>query len=87
MPRVSYFRGIVILMFSNEGRHALEHFHAEYAEHRAAIGFDGTVIAGALPQAELRMVREWASLHQAEPAANWERILRGDRVESIEPLP
>ncbi len=30
MPRVSYFRGIVILMFSNEGRHALGHFHAEY---------------------------------------------------------
>jgi hypothetical protein len=86
MPRISYFRGIVILMFSNEGHHAIQHFHAEYAEYRAAIAFDGTVIAGALPRAQLRLVRQWASLHQAELLANWERILHGDRVESIEPL-
>jgi hypothetical protein len=58
MPRVSYFRGIVILMFSNEGRHALAHFHVQYSEYRASIGFDGAVIAGAIPQAQLRMVRE-----------------------------
>ena len=35
MPRISFFGGIVILMFSNEGHHAVAHFHARYAEHRA----------------------------------------------------
>jgi hypothetical protein len=82
MPRISYFRGIVILMFSYEGRHAIERFHAEYAEYRASIGFDGTVLAGGLPRAQLRLVGQWASLRQADLVANWERVLRGDCVES-----
>jgi Domain of unknown function (DUF4160) len=86
VPRISFFHGIVILMFSNEGRHATEHFHARYAEHRASIAFDGTVIAGSLPSAQLGLVRRWASLHQAELSANWQRIVRGERVESIDPL-
>lgn len=86
MPRISYFHGIVILMFSNEGQHAVAHFHARYAEHRASIGFDGTVIAGSLPASQLRLVREWASQHEGELRANWERIGRGERVQSIDPL-
>lgn len=87
MPRISFFEGIVILMFSNEGHHAVEHFHARYAEHSASIAFDGAVIAGSLPSAQLRLVRRWASLHQAELLANWQRIMRGERVKSIDPLP
>jgi hypothetical protein len=87
VPRISFFGGIVILMFSNEGHHASEHFHARYADHSASIAFDGTVIAGSLPSAQLRLVRRWASLHQAELSSNWRRIVRGERVKSIDPLP
>jgi hypothetical protein len=46
----------VILMFSNEGAHAVGHFHARYDEHKAPTGFDGTLIAGELPAAQLRLV-------------------------------
>ena len=73
-------------MFANEGRHAVAHFHARYAEYTASIAFDGTVIAGSLPPSQLRLVRSWAVQHQAELAANWQRILDGERVKSIDPL-
>ncbi len=86
MPRISFFDGIVILMFANEGHHSAAHFHARYAEHHASIAFDGTVIAGSLPSAQLRLVRRWASLHHAELSGNWQRARRGQRVESIDPL-
>jgi hypothetical protein len=86
MPRVSYFRGIVILMFANEGQHSVAHFHARAAEHNASLRFDGSVMAGSLPWAQLRLVREWAALHQSELAANWERARRGERVKPIDPL-
>lgn len=86
MPRVSYFNGILILMFGNEGHHAIGHFHARYAEHRASIGFDGQILAGSLPQAQLRLARRWAAMHEPELIANWERLRRGERVEPIDPL-
>ena len=87
MPRISFFEGIVILMFSNEGHHASEHFHARYAEHRASIAFDANQRSPFRPSVQLRLVRRWASLHEAELSANWQRIVRGERVKSIDPLP
>jgi hypothetical protein len=86
VPRISFFHGIAILMFSNEGGHATAHFHAWYAEHKASLAFDGTVMAGSLPPAQLRLVREWASLHEAELAANWARARRRERLQQIDPL-
>lgn len=86
MPRISSFHGIVILMFANEGVHQLAHFHAQYAEHYVSLAFDGSVIVGSLPAPQLRLVRAWASQHQVELLANWERIGRGERVEAIDPL-
>jgi hypothetical protein len=86
MPRISYFHGIVILMFSNEGHHSVGHFHARSAEHHASLRFDGSVLAGSLPPAQLRLVREWAALHQTKLEANWQRARHGERVEPIDPL-
>jgi Domain of unknown function (DUF4160) len=76
----------VILMFSNEGAHAVGHFHARYAEYKASIGFDGTLIAGELPAAQLRLVRSWSERHRAELEANWDRARLGQRLEAIDPL-
>jgi hypothetical protein len=86
MPRISSFYGIAILMFANEGVHQLAHFHAEYAEHHTSFAFDGRLIVGSLPTPQLRLVRTWAAVHQAELLANWERIIQGERVEAINPL-
>jgi hypothetical protein len=48
VPRISFFYGIAILMFWNEGRHARPHVHARYAGQAASIDLDGNVIAGSL---------------------------------------
>lgn len=87
MPRISFFHGIAIWMYWDEPHHRQPHFHARYAEHRASIAFDGSVIAGSLPARQLLLVRGWMTQHQEELVANWERARRGEPLERIEPLP
>ena len=45
------------------------------------------VLRGALPDRALRMVRDWASIHRDELAANWERSRIPDQPVPIDPLP
>jgi len=87
MPRISFFYGIAILMYWNEGHHARPHFHARYSGHVASVDFDGEVIAGSLPPRALRLVADWAALHQGELEANWERATADQPLVDIDPLP
>ena len=87
MPRISFFYGIAIWMYWDEGAHARPHFHARYAEDSASIDFAGELIAGSLPRRALALVAEWAVLHEEELAANWERARQHERIEPIDPLP
>ena len=87
MPRISAFYGIVIAMYWGERDHPVPHFHAEYAGARASIAVDGRVLAGSLPARALRLVREWASLHEDELLANWRRARDHERLVQIAPLP
>lgn len=84
VPRISAFYGIVILMFL--GDHHPPHFHARYGEHRARFTLDGSLLDGEFPARALRLVREWASLHEEELAVCWERALRNQPPGRIEPL-
>lgn len=86
MPRISFFYGIAIFMYWNEGVHARPHFHARYSGNAASVDFDGNVIAGSLPPRAVEFLREWAQLHRAELEANWERARRDEALEQIEPL-
>jgi hypothetical protein len=86
IPRISFFYGIAIFMYWNEGVHAQPHFHARYAGVAASLAFDGTVIAGSLPRRAHALVAEWAELHGDELLANWERARRDEPLELIEPL-
>ena len=72
---------------SNEGDHAVAHFHAHHAGQRASISLDGNVLAGHLEARALGFVREWASLHRDELLANWERARRSEPLLPIAPLP
>jgi hypothetical protein len=85
VPRISYFFGIAIYMHFRD--HAPPHFHARYAEHRAQIAI-GTLetIQGSLPRRALKLVREWASLHLAELAENWELARDELTLRQIPPL-
>ncbi len=87
MPRISAFYGIVIAMFWNEGAHARPHFHAEYGGHEASIALDGAVLGGSFPPRALRLVRDWAELHEPELLANWERAREFQPLEPVDPLP
>ena len=87
MPRISFFYGITIWMYWNEGVHARPHFHARYAGRAASIDFAGDLIAGSLPRRALALVGEWASLHQDELLENWKRARREEPLQPIEPLP
>jgi len=57
MPTISVFFGIAIRMFFSD--HPPPHFHVAYQRYRAVIAIEsGAIIAGALPSAVHRLVRE-----------------------------
>ncbi len=87
MPRISFFYGIGVWMYWNEGGHARPHFHVRYGGEAASVDFDGELIAGSLPPRALALVAEWASLHQSELHANWDAARRQEPLQSIDPLP
>ena len=75
MPEVSRFYGIV------------PHFHAEYGEHEALVNITTlAIIGGGLPPRASSMVTEWASLHQQELGAAWEKAKRLQPPGQIQPL-
>jgi hypothetical protein len=41
VPRISFFYGITVVMYWNDGGHARPHFHARYAGHAASVDFQG----------------------------------------------
>ena len=85
MPRISEFYGIVIAMYYRE--HGVPHFHATYAGDTVVVAIEtNQVIAGFAPARALRLVQEWAELHQDELMQNWERAREQAPLERIEPL-
>jgi hypothetical protein len=72
LPRISFFRGIAIYMYWDEGTHAAPHFHAHHGGKRASIDVDCKLIAGEIDQTAMRLVQRWAALHRDELLANWE---------------
>lgn len=86
MPRVSYFYGIVVWMYRPD--HPPPHFHAQYNEHWAQIGIARrNVLSGSLPPRALRLVTQWALMHEAELQANWDFAQALEPLVPIEPLP
>jgi hypothetical protein len=86
MPRISFFYGITIWMYWNEGAHARPHFHARSAGEVASVDLAGEVIAGSLSPRALSLVTEWSALHRDELRANWERARREEDLKPIDPL-
>ena len=85
MPRIREFYGIVIYMHFSD--HAPAHFHAIYGGHEALVGIhDGAILRGDLPRTAGRLVAEWALLHRAELAANWERAQVPEPLLPVKPL-
>jgi hypothetical protein len=85
MPEISRFLGIVIKMFYDD--HNPPHFHAEYGDHLALVDMMRlSVFSGQLPARVLGLVIEWATLHQTELLADWERARNQRELLKIDPL-
>jgi len=85
MPEISRFFGIVVAMYYND--HEPPHFHARYGSQKAILGIETQeLLEGNLSARAARLVREWATLHQAELAADWELARRQEPLRRIEPL-
>lgn len=84
MPEISRFLGIVIRMLADD--HNRPHFHALYGEFEVSVAIRERHVVGKFPARALRLVLEWAELHEEELMLNWERLRRGESVVSIPPL-
>jgi Domain of unknown function (DUF4160) len=86
MPEISRFYGIVVKIFYAD--HNPPHFHAEYGDYEVLVAINTlAILGGSLPARAFGLVTEWASLHQHELRAAWERASRLQPPGKIEPLP
>ena len=85
MPEISRFFGIVVAMYYND--HAPPHFHVRYGGQRAIIDIATLDLReGQLSRRALALVKEWATLHQSELAADWDLARQQAPLNYIEPL-
>lgn len=88
MPVISMFYGIVIRLFHfDNARHKAPHIHAEYGEQNAVIAIPtGSLIAGKIKPAKLKLVQAWIEIHHDELMADWKLATEGQKVFKIDPL-
>ncbi len=88
MPTISMFYGILVsIFFEDNERHHTPHIHARYQGMKASISIiDGVLLAGDMPQKQLRMVQVWIDIHRDELLANWELAISGEEPFRIAPL-
>lgn len=85
MPEISRFYGIVIRMYF--GDHLPPHFHAYYGSHSVIVSIKNlSIVDGKFPPRALGLVIEWATLHQSELLAFWEKAVKGKSIGKIKPL-
>ena len=85
MPEISRFLGIIIRMYFND--HVPPHFHARYGRWEARVCISPVgLMGGRLPSRVLALAIEWASLHEEELLANWDRLRRNEAPVRIAPL-
>jgi len=85
VPEISRFFGIVIRMFYDD--HSPPHFHAEYGGNVALVDIRTlSIFSGRLPPRVTGFVVEWATLHQQELLANWEKARAQQELQRIAPL-
>ena len=88
MPTISMFYGILVaIMFEDNDRHHIPHFHVRYQNFKASIAIeDGSVLAGNFPPKQLKLVQAWVEIHRDELFADWELATNGEELFRIPPL-
>ncbi len=88
MPTISMFYGILVsIFFEDNDRHNLPHIRVRYSGEKASIAIDdGRILAGSIPQKQLKMVQAWIEIHKDELFADWELAAAGEEPFRIAPL-
>ena len=87
MPELCRFYNIIIKMiFDGSEKHHKPHFHVYFAEYEASIGVDGELLAGSLPNKQMKLVLAWAAIHEDELYKAWNNAVRSLPFNKIEPL-
>ncbi len=72
MSQKPYTLGVSIIIYSEKGaKHKKPHVHAIYCEHEASIDLSGNVLAGKLPNKQLKSVVKWIKSHQHYLYTRW----------------
>jgi Domain of unknown function (DUF4160) len=67
--------------------HSPPHFHAHYGKYKAIVSInDATVLKGALPVKQLKLVLAWCEIHGVELMANWNSAQSHGKISTIDPL-
>ena len=72
MPEIARFYGLIIKMFFMQSKHNPPHFHALYGEYMGEFDINTLeILEGDLPPRAVKLVQEWAAIHQAELLDMW----------------
>ena len=73
MPTISYFYGIIIVMYLHDKEHNPPHIHAITEEYDAPFLIsDGSIIAGSFPDKAKALVKEFILKNKNELEEMWE---------------
>ncbi len=82
MPEISRLSGVIITMYYND--HPPPHFHVRDAGQKAIITIKSPYVwAGELSSKTVKLVTEWAILHQTELLENWELAEKNQPLNKI----
>ncbi len=73
MPTFCEYRGIKFLMYYEEGKHHLPHFHLLGKGIDVVFSLSGVLLEGLLPGQLERIISQWAKEHNIELGENWQR--------------
>lgn len=88
MPTISMFYGIVVLMYYKDTRqHNLPHIHVRYQGNEVVVDIEfGNILAGTIPNKQLKMLQAWIEIHKEELILNWQLATNGEEPFRIAPL-
>lgn len=85
LPEVSSFFGIQV--YINFSDHNPPHVHVFHGDCRALIDIrDASVLQGALPRRQLKLVLAWCEIHREELLEDWELVKNQQPPKRIDPL-
>jgi hypothetical protein len=75
------------MYFFDDKQHNLPHIHAEYQGQKAVFEINtAELIAGVLPNRQVRLVQAWIEIHRDELLADWGLAVNGEEPVKIDPL-